>query len=243
MLNLEKPTASTANSYSETILHVQELTKRFTLHEQNKILPGVAPVSLTVNAGQLTVLTGASGAGKSSLLKCVYRTYLPSAGKIVYRTAQGAWVDLATVSERTIIDLRRTEISFVTQFLHFLPRQTTIDVVARPLFDLGLDREVAHGRAIVLLRQMQIPERLWKISPASFSGGEKQRVNLARSVILRPRLLLLDEPTASLDTASTQRIIDLIRTIKQTGTGMLAVFHDSDLIEALADRVVTIQTA
>jgi len=243
MLDLEKTTASTAHSSSDTILQVQELTKRFALHEQDKVLPGPAPVSFTVAAGQLTALTGASGAGKSSLLKCVYRTYLPSAGKIAYRTAQGAWIDLATTSDRIILDLRRTEISFATQFLHFLPRQTTLDVIARPLFDLGLDRKAARDRAVALLRQMQIPERLWKISPTTFSGGEKQRVNLARSMVLPPRLLLLDEPTASLDAVSRQRVVDLIQTMKQTGTAILAVFHDSALIEALADQVVTVQPA
>jgi len=228
---------------SDLVLRVQGLTKQFMLYEQNKVLPGAAPIGFTVHAGELTALAGASGAGKSSLLKCVYRTYLPNAGEIAYCTAQGNWIDLATASEHEILDLRRTEISFVTQFLHFLPRQTTLDVIAKPLFDLGVDREAARDRAVTLLRQMQLPERLWKISPATFSGGEKQRVNLARSMVLRPRLLLLDEPTASLDAASTQRVVDLIHTIKQTGTGMLAVFHDPDLLEALADQLVTVQPA
>lgn len=226
---------------SDVVLQVEGLTKNFTLHEQNKVLPGAAPIDFTVHTGKLTALAGVSGTGKSSLLKCVYRTYLPQSGAINYCTAQGNWLDLATASEYEILNLRRAEISFVTQFLHFLPRQSTLDVVAKPLFDLGCDREVARDRAASLLQQMKLPERLWKISPATFSGGEKQRVNLARSMVSCPRLLLLDEPTASLDAAATERVVELIQTIKQQGTGMLAVFHDPELITSVADEIITIQ--
>lgn len=226
---------------SDAVLQVEGLSKNFTLHEQNKVLPGSAPIDFTVHTGKLTVLAGVSGAGKSTLLKCVYRTYLPQSGAINYCTAQGNWLDLATASEYEILNLRRAEISFVTQFLRFLPRQSTLDVVAKPLFDLGCDREVARDRAASLLQQMKLPERLWKISPATFSGGEKQRVNLARSIVSCPRLLLLDEPTASLDAAATERVVELIQTIKQKGTGILAVFHDLELITSVADEIITIQ--
>lgn len=257
------------DSSSDIILRVQELTKQFTLHEQDKVLPGLQPITFTVKSGKLTALTGPSGAGKSSLLKCVYRTYLPQTGEIYYCTAARIWIDLAKINEHEILHLRRSQISFVTQFLHFLPRQTTLDVVAKPLFDLGCnysaegylnsfpdsttdnyslgvgrsDRTKARERAVELLRQIKLPEKLWKISPATFSGGEKQRVNLARAMILPPRLLLLDEPTASLDADSTQLVINLIKNIKQTGTGILAVFHDPNLIAALADDVVVVQPA
>ena len=234
--------SSTQNhSSSALILQVKELTKNFNLHEQGKNLPGIQAVSLTVKSGQLTALTGVSGAGKSSLLKCIYRTYLPQSGEINYHTAAGNWIDIATAKEHEILNLRRKEISFVTQFLHCLPRQTTLDVVAKPLFDLGCNRTEARDKAAILLQKMQLPERLWAISPATFSGGEKQRVNLARGMVSSPRLLLLDEPTASLDANTSQLVIDLIQSIKQMGTGILAVFHSPELISALADDVVMFQ--
>ncbi len=229
------------HSHSDLILEVKGLTKNFNLHEQGKTLPGIQAISLTVKSGQLTALTGVSGVGKSSLLKCIYRTYLPQGGEINYHTAEGKWIDIATAQEHEILNLRRKEITFVTQFLHCLPRQTTLDVVAKPLFDLGYERSEARNKAAILLTKMQLPERLWTISPATFSGGEKQRVNLARGMVSSPRLLLLDEPTASLDTDTSQLVIELIQSIKKMGTGILAVFHSPELISTLADDVVMVQ--
>ncbi len=237
----ERISSTKNHSSSDIILQVKRLTKNFNLHEQGKILPGIQAISLTVKSGQLTALTGVSGAGKSSLLKCIYRTYLPQGGEINYHTAAGNWIDIATAKEHEILNLRRKEISFVTQFLHCLPRQTTLDVVAKPLFDLGCDRTKARDKAAILLKKMQLPERLWTISPATFSGGEKQRVNLARGMISSPRLLLLDEPTASLDADTSQLVIELIQSVKQMGAGILAVFHSPELITTLADDVVTVQ--
>ncbi|MEO0843464.1 MAG: phosphonate C-P lyase system protein PhnL [Cyanobacteria bacterium J06643_5] len=238
----QKPISSSKNnSDSDIILQVQELKKEFSLHEQNKVLPGFQSISFNVKFGKLTALVGTSGAGKSSLLKCIYRTYLSQSGKINYLTAAGNWFDLANANEYEILNLRRKEISFVTQFLHCLPRQTTLNVVAKPLFDLGCERNQALEKAAILLQKMQLPERLWKISPATFSGGEKQRVNLARGMIMNPRLLLLDEPTASLDADTSKSVIELIQSIKQAGTGIIAVFHDKELIKTLADDVVKVE--
>ncbi|KYC37212.1 phosphonate ABC transporter ATP-binding protein [Scytonema hofmannii PCC 7110] len=225
------------------ILRTEGLGKRFILHEQGKEIPSAQNVSLEVQAGKLTALTGTSGAGKSSLLKCIYRTYLPSEGAIYYRTDEGEWIDLVQASEYQILELRRSEISFVTQFLHCLPRQSTIDVVAKPLFDLGIERNEAREKAKELLKQIHLPERLWEISPSTFSGGEKQRVNLARAMILRPRLLLLDEPTASLDSTSVARVIEMIRQMKKAGAGILAIFHNQELIQELADVEITLVSA
>ncbi|MBG1270210.1 phosphonate C-P lyase system protein PhnL [Nostoc sp. WHI] len=226
--------------YSNLILRTEGLSKSFILHEQRKHIPSAQNVSLEVRAGKLTALTGASGTGKSSFLKCIYRTYLPTKGAIYYHTDDGEWLDLAKVSEREILELRRAEISFVTQFLHCLPRQSTVDVVAKPLLDLGIERIEAIDKAKDLLSQIKLPERLWEISPATFSGGEKQRVNLARAMILHPRLLLLDEPTASLDQVSIARVIEMIRSLKKAGTGILAIFHDQELVKELADFEITL---
>lgn len=224
------------------VLTVTKLGKRFTLHHAGRILPSVEDVSFTVDAGELVALVGPSGSGKSTILKCIHRTYLPLGGSIVLHREDGD-LDLARADEATVLACRRSDLAFVTQFLHVLPRQSTLDVVARPLLVQGIDREAARARAAEQLERFALPRRLWDIPPATFSGGEKQRVNLARSLVTRPRLLLLDEPTASLDPAATHRVVEAIRSLKGGSIGLLAVFHDPALVEALADRVVTLQPA
>jgi alpha-D-ribose 1-methylphosphonate 5-triphosphate synthase subunit PhnL len=223
---------------NSTILKVAGFSKSFRLHEQGKTIPASSNVNLEVHQGKLTALIGPTGAGKSSVLKGIYRTYLPSTGKIIYHRENGLQIDLVQADEQTMLDLRRDEIGFVTQFLFCLPRMATLDVVAQPLYARGIAREESQQRAVEMLRQMDLPERLWSISPATFSGGEKQRVNLARGLVSRPRLLLLDEPTASLDPATSDRVVSIIEDIKNEGVGMLAIFHSPDLTQRLADHVV-----
>ncbi|MDP3331095.1 MAG: phosphonate C-P lyase system protein PhnL [Methylococcaceae bacterium] len=223
---------------SKPLLSVENLSKTFYLHEQNKVIPSSSQVNLTVYSGKLTALIGPTGAGKSSVLKSIYRTYLPSSGRLLYETAAGGTLDLALALEHRILELRREEIGFVTQFLHTLPRQKTLDVVAMPLYQQGVSKQQGRARAAELLAELNIPERLWEVPPATFSGGEKQRVNLARGLIASPRLLLLDEPTASLDAKTTDRVVDLIQRKKAQGVGMLAIFHHADLVKRMADEVV-----
>lgn len=218
------------------ILRVTGFSKTFRLHEQQKILPASHNVNLEVHAGELTALIGPTGAGKSSVLKGIYRTYLPTSGRILYRSAQGTEIDLARASEHEMIALRRDEIGFVTQFLFCLPRMATLDVVAQPLYARGIPKEEARARAADMLRLLNLPERLWTLSPITFSGGEKQRVNLARGLAAKPRLLLLDEPTASLDPSTAERVIEIIAGAKADGIGMLAIFHHPELTRRLADR-------
>jgi len=222
----------------QAILKIKNYEKNFVLHEQSKRIPSSHGVDLEVYAGKLTALIGPTGAGKSSVLKGIYRTYLPSGGNMLYRTAKGDLIDLATADEYSILQLRREEIGFVTQFLFCLPRQSTLDVVAHPLVARGVLREDAREQAAQMLGALNMPERLWSLSPATFSGGEKQRVNLARGLAAKPRLLLLDEPTASLDPATAERVIELIESIKLEGVAMLAIFHHPELTARLADHVV-----
>jgi alpha-D-ribose 1-methylphosphonate 5-triphosphate synthase subunit PhnL len=217
------------------ILEITGLAKQFSLHEQNEIVPSCSEVALTAFPGQLTALTGPTGAGKSSVLKCIYRTYLPSDGRMNFHKSDGTVVDLARISEQDMLQLRRTELGFVTQFLHCIPRRPAEAVVAEPLILRGIAPDQALEQARDLLARLNVPERLWRLPPATFSGGEKQRVNLARGLIAKPRLLLLDEPTASLDKATTARVIELIRAFKQAGVAMIATFHDPELVAALAD--------
>jgi len=220
------------------ILEVRDYSKTFMLHEQGKTLPSSSHVNLKVYAGRLTALIGPTGAGKSTVLKGIYRTYLPSSGRLLYRSDAGECLDLATANEHQILALRQRDIGFVTQFLHTLPRQSTEDVVAMPLFQRGVERHTARAQARDILQRLNLPERLWGVSPATFSGGERQRVNLARGLLAKPRLLLLDEPTASLDPKTTDRVVELIAELKQGGTGLLAIFHSPALVERLAEAVV-----
>jgi alpha-D-ribose 1-methylphosphonate 5-triphosphate synthase subunit PhnL len=224
----------------EAILKIEGLSKQFQLHDQQKLIPSCAQVQLEVFAGELTALIGPTGAGKSSVLKAIYRTYLPSSGRLNYRDANGTMTDLAQASEHRILELRKQDLGFVTQFLHCLPRKSAVEVVAEPLVQRGSSREAAAERARELLALLNVPERLWAVPPATFSGGEKQRVNLARGLIARPRLLLLDEPTASLDPTTTDRVVALLQSIKAEGVAMLAIFHHPELVDRLADRVVTL---
>lgn len=223
------------------MLKVENFSKTFMLHEQGKPLPSSQDVNLVAFSGQLTALIGPTGAGKSTVLKGIYRTYLPSSGKMLFTTTSGQVVDLASADEHQILALREQEIGFVTQFLHTLPRQKTEDVVAMPLLKKGMDKQQAKQEAQAMLSRLNLPERLWSISPATFSGGERQRVNLARGLLARPRLLLLDEPTASLDPVTTDRVVEMIGEMKQTGTAMIAIFHDMKLVERLADQVVSLK--
>lgn len=223
------------------ILRVQQYAKQFTLHEQGKTIPSSFDINLTVHPGNLTALVGPTGAGKSTVLKGIYRTYLPSAGELLFTRANGDVIDLAKADEHQILELRRSEIGFVTQFLRCLPRQASEDVVAQPLIQRGERPEQARMQARDLLAAMNLPKRLWSISPATFSGGEKQRVNLARGLIAKPRLLLLDEPTASLDLKTCERVVSLIADLKAQGIAMLAIFHQPELVDRLADQVVEIK--
>lgn len=226
---------------AEPILRVKGFSKHFILHEQGKTIPSSHNVNLEVYSGKLTALIGPTGSGKSTVLNGIFRTYLPSGGLVLFRTESGHTIDLAQAGEQRILDLRKTEIGFVTQFLRVLPRQSTEDVVAQPLYQRGVSREEGRARAREILSALNLPERLWTISPATFSGGEKQRVNLARGLIAKPRLLLLDEPTASLDPKTTDRVAELIDKLKDDGVAMLAIFHQLDLVERLADDVVELE--
>ena len=222
------------------ILKADKLDKHFFLHEQARDIPSTFQVDLELFPGQLLAITGPSGAGKSSLLKCIWRTYLPTGGHLWLREADGTLTDLATASEQHMLALRRTELGSVTQFLHCLPRKSALDVVAQPLVDAGVPVPQARERAAELLRRLNVPSHLWAVAPATFSGGEQQRINLARGLIRPVRLLLLDEPTASLDPVSRECAISLLRELKAAGTAMLAIFHDPALVTALADGEVRV---
>ncbi|WP_084539831.1 phosphonate C-P lyase system protein PhnL [Azorhizobium doebereinerae] len=223
-----------------TLLRVENLAKAFTLHLRGGTrLPVVEGATLEVRAGTCVALGGPSGAGKSSILKMVYGNYRTDAGAIWLADDDGA-VDVAHAAPRRMLDLRRRRIGYVSQFLRVIPRVAALDVVAEPLIAEGTAPEQARETAKALLARLNLPERLWGLPPATFSGGEQQRVNVARGFIASQPLLLLDEPTASLDAVNRQVVIDLIAEKKAGGTGLLGIFHDADTREAVADAVVDV---
>jgi alpha-D-ribose 1-methylphosphonate 5-triphosphate synthase subunit PhnL len=223
------------------ILTVEKLTKRFEMHVLGGTeVVGLDGVSVGVRDGEFLAVVGESGSGKSTLLKCLYRTYEPTSGSIHYHPAD---VDLASCDERTVMALRETDIGYTSQFLDEIPRVSAVDVVARPLVEGGTDREAARERARSLLERLGLPESLFEAYPATFSGGERQRVNLAQALAPRPRLLLLDEPTSALDPETRERAVDLLGSYLPRETTVVGVFHDREMVEALADRVLVLEGA
>lgn len=220
------------------MLTINRLSKAFTLHTiHGRIINGFEDVSFEVGPGQLIGLSGPSGTGKSSVIKCIYRAYLPSAGNIDYRSELFGPIDLTRATDHQIIRLRQQEIGYVTQFLQVIPRVSALDTVAETLLARGVERTAARQRAAALLERLFIPSNLFDACPVTFSGGEQQRVNFAAGIIARPRLLLLDEPTASLDPQTRQAVIDLLLELKGQGAAMVAIFHDAQIMEAVADAV------
>jgi alpha-D-ribose 1-methylphosphonate 5-triphosphate synthase subunit PhnL len=227
-------------SNSDWVLNAEHLRKSFTVHTLGgKEIEGFPEVSFSVNRSGSLALSGPSGSGKSSVLKCIHRTYKPSGGRIRYRSEEMGVVDLARATEHEILRLRHREIGYITQFLNELPRVSAVDVVAQAAVDQFESRSAARERAAELLGRLSIPSGLFDAFPATFSGGERQRVNIARAVISRPRLLLLDEPTSSLDSGSVTAVVDLLQELRDAGTTMVMVFHDDDMLEVLADEVFT----
>jgi alpha-D-ribose 1-methylphosphonate 5-triphosphate synthase subunit PhnL len=185
------------------------------------------------------VLGGPSGAGKSSILKMLYGNYAVDAGQIIV-DHRGHLIDLATASPRTVLQVRRDTSGYVSQFLRTVPRVSALDVVAEPLVSLGEAREKAQDRAKDLLARLNLPEKLWGLPPATFSGGEQQRVNIARGFITPHPVLLLDEPTASLDAKNRDVVVEMIQGKKREGVALLGIFHDADVREAVADRIIDV---
>ncbi len=221
------------------MLEVRDLGKTITLHILGgAIVEPFMDVSFDVFPGEFVAIVGPSGSGKSSVIKTIHRTYLATAGHAFFATADGTSIDLATATDREIIGVRRTEIGFVSQFLKVEPRVPAVDIVARPLIRRGVSEDEARERAFALFTRLDIPERLWHSYPSLFSGGEQQRINIARALIAEPRLLLADEPTSALDSSNTGRVMDALLEARSRGLTMLGVFHDIDLIERIADRVV-----
>ena len=223
-----------------TPLIVSEVAKSFTMHLRGGlVLPVVANVSFSVASGECVVLGGPSGIGKSSILKMLYGNYAVDQGQILVNHS-GHIVDIASADPRTVLEVRRGTLGYVSQFLRTVPRVSTLDVVAEPLVARGFAVEEARERASELLNRLNLPRDLWQLPPSTFSGGEQQRVNIARGFITDHAVLLLDEPTASLDAANRAVVVSMIRAKKQAGVALLGIFHDEEVREAVADRILDV---
>lgn len=224
----------------QPLLVISRLSKAFQLHQQGGIrIPVFEDFDAVVMPGETVAVTGASGRGKSSLLKLIYGTYRANSGSIRIRH-DGEWSDIITAAPREILALRRGVVGFVTQFLRVIPRVPAEIVVAEPLIERGVDPGLALERARMLLDRLNIPQRLWHLSPMTFSGGEQQRVNIARGFAARFPLLLLDEPTASLDAENRKRVLQLVDEARNDGSAVVAVFHDDAERHRACSREVAI---
>jgi len=222
------------------MIEISDARKSFVMHLQGGIeLPVVRGVSFHVVSGECVVLSGPSGAGKSSILKMIFGNYRCDGGRIGIRH-HGELIDLAKAEPRQVLGVRRSTIGYVSQFLRAVPRVATIDVVAEPLIVNGMARAEARDKAGALLRRLNIPERLWALPPSTFSGGEQQRVNIARGFISELPILLLDEPTASLDAVNRAVVVELIEQKKRQGVAMVAIVHDNEIRREIADRIVDV---
>lgn len=222
------------------ILEIRNLSKDFYLHEQGREIKSCKDINLDLKKGGFIGIVGTSGAGKSTVLRCIYRTYLATTGSVIYDSLAFGKIDLVKAGEREILHLRKAEMGYVSQFLSTLPRTTARQHVINGALDAGFTEQEAQKKAEEMLRYFRLSENLWDIYPNTFSGGEKLRLNLAHAMVKSPRLLLLDEPTASLDGQTKLLVKDLLEKMKKEGTSMIGIFHDLEFMEGLCDHVYNI---
>lgn len=223
-------------------LEVKNLNKTFTVHTRGSIeVKGFENINLSVKQGEFLSLYGPSGAGKSSILKTLFRTYTTTSGNIIFHKDNGSTIDIANASESEILNLRKSEIGYVSQFLQILPRISAVDVVSEQLIFKGESQEIARQKAKEMLDYLSIREELFDLSPLTFSGGEQQRVNIAKGIIAPKSLLLLDEPTASLDRTNTMKVVEKLKELKTQGVAMVGIFHDLEAMEIISDNIYKLE--
>ncbi len=223
------------------VLETRQLSKTFTLHGRGGIeLPVFAGVDLRLAPGECLALTGRSGSGKSSLLRCLYGNYGTSSGEVRIRH-EGQWLALSSAPPREVIAVRRRTLGYVSQFLRVIPRVSALDIVAEPLRRWGRNAADARAAAGEWLARLNLHERLWHLPPATFSGGEQQRVNIAHGLIAGHPVLLLDEPTASLDASNRAVVVDLIHAARERGAAIVGIFHDDEVRAAVATRCFDVE--
>lgn len=219
-----------------TILQLKKLSKCFKLHHLGTTIEAVRDINMELSEGDFTGITGKSGSGKSTILKCIYRTYAPQQGEIWYHSSSFGWIDLCAISERKMCYLRKYEIGYVSQFLHAIPRTSAREIVENSMLEMGCELQFAQEETKKILSHFELDPALWDNYPVTFSGGERLRLNIARAMVKHPRLLLLDEPTASLDATSKLKVRELMQQLIQEGTTMLGIFHDIEFMRNLCHK-------
>lgn len=222
------------------VLKARDLCKSFVMHERGTRIEVFTGLSLEVAPGECVALAGHSGSGKSTLMRCLYGNYAPSSGAVEVRH-EATWVDIGSAEPRTILQVRRHTLGYVSQFLRVIPRVSALDVVAEPLLARGIGRQEARDEAASWLMALGLPAALWPLPPATFSGGEQQRVNLACGLIGNRPILLLDEPTASLDADNRAIVTDLVLRARQAGAAIVGIFHDAEVRRVLATRTFDVE--
>ncbi|MGZ3277404.1 MAG: phosphonate C-P lyase system protein PhnL [Caulobacteraceae bacterium] len=225
---------------NKPLIVVEDLAKTFVLHAAGPaVIPVFERLKLEVRPGECLVLAGESGAGKSSLIRSIYGNYMPTGGAVEVLHDR-AYVDITRAVPHAVLEIRRRTLGYVSQFLRVIPRIPTLQLVMEPLLENGVAREEAHERAVALLRELRLPAAHWDLPPATFSGGEQQRVNIARSFIREYPIMLLDEPTASLDAENRAIVVALIKRALGRGAAMIGIFHDQDVRDAVATRLFSV---
>jgi len=223
-------------------IKVENLSKTFKIYSRGGLeIKGYEDINFEVKSGEFISLFGPSGMGKSSILKALYRTYTTTKGDILFTKEDGNIINIANCSESQMLELRKNEIGYVSQFLQILPRISAVDVVAASLIEKGESEKISRDEAKEMLSYLSIKEELFDVSPLTFSGGEQQRVNIAKGIIAPKSVLLLDEPTASLDKTNTMKVIEKLKEIKKQDVAMVGIFHDLDAMSAISDRVFNIK--
>lgn len=236
-LQLSPPPVAPTNT--NALLQAEQLHKSFVLHHQGSVkLPVLQGVSLTVNPRECVALQGPSGSGKSTFMRSLYANYRVDSGSIWVKH-RGDWLDLPQIEAHRLIDIRQQTLGYVSQFLRVIPRVPAVAVAAEPLMELGVDADIAQAKVQTLFSRLNLPERVWDLSPTTFSGGEKQRVNIARAFSVDYPILLLDEPTSALDAANREVVMQLIEERKAQGCAMVGIFHDDEVRERVCDRTLT----
>lgn len=224
------------------MIKINDFSKSFTIHHLNQTREAVSGVSFDVAKGEFLGIVGESGSGKSTILKSIFGTYKPTSGMVHYDSKSFGDVNLHEITDRALIKLRTQEIGYVSQFLKVMPRTTTLELVINSMLEMGADKESVAVKAEETLRHFDIPKALWHNYPNTFSGGEKLRLNIACAIVKNSRLLLLDEPTASLDEKSKLKVRETISKLKDNGTTLIGIFHDLEFMEGLCNKVYDMNT-
>ena len=224
------------------MIKIEDFSKSFTIHHLNQTRQAISGVSFDVKKGEFLGIVGESGSGKSTILKSIYGTYKPTTGTVEYDSEAYGKVNLHGISDRALIRLRTQEIGYVSQFLKVMRRTTTLELVINSMLEMGVDKQTAEKEAEEALTHFDIPEALWHNYPNTFSGGEKLRLNIACAIVKKPRLLLLDEPTASLDEKSKLKVRETISKLIEGGTTLIGIFHDLEFMDGLCTKVYDMNT-